>query len=154
MSEHTALVSWTHKSGDVLKGTYSREHTWTFDGGAVVRASPALSSVRPPYSNPAFVDPEEALVASISSCHMLTFIWLASRAGFEVASYDDNAVGVLTKNEAGVSWLSAVTLRPRIVYKQGRVPSPEEEEHLHHQTHAECSIANSVKAEIRIDAVR
>ena len=87
MPEHQATIRWTHHSGDFLKGTYSRQHTWTFDGGAVVPASPALSSVPLPYSNAANVDPEEAFVAAISSCHMLTFLYLAYRAGFDVASY-------------------------------------------------------------------
>src|SRR5260221_2608374 len=105
----------THSRGDFLKGTYSREHTWIFDGGVVVPASPAPTSVPVPYSKASNVDPEEAYVASISSCHMLTFLFLASKRGFEVASYTDEAVGVMTKNERGALWISAVVLRPRIV---------------------------------------
>ena len=150
MSEHTALISWTHSRGDFLKGTYSREHTWTFDGGAVVPASSALSSVPPPYSNPASVDPEEAFVASISSCHMLTFLYLAFKGGFEVASYEDQAVGVMTKNERGASWVSSVTLKPRITYSGERKPSREEERQLHHGAHEQCIIANSVKTDITV----
>ena len=93
MSEHKATIKWTHTQGDFLKGSYSREHTWTFDGGVTVPASPAPTSVKPPYSNAANVDPEEAYVAAISSCHMLTFLWVASRQGLEVTSYEDDAVG-------------------------------------------------------------
>src|SRR5689334_4900975 len=84
MAEHKAIIRWTHSSGEFLKGRYSREHTWTFDGGMTVQASPSPSVVPQPYCNPAFVDPEEAYVASIASCHMLTYLHVASRAGFEV----------------------------------------------------------------------
>jgi len=149
MSEYKAFVKWLYKNGDFLKGTYSREHTWTFDGGVVVPASPAPTSVRPPYSNPANVDPEEAFVASISSCHMLTFLYLAGKAKFEVISYEDDASGIMAKNERGAKWVSLVTLRPRIVYGE-RKPTREEEQHLHHEAHEECYIANSVKTEIAI----
>ena len=150
MSEHKALVKWVHARGDFLKGTYSREHTWTFDGGAVIPASSAPSSVPLPYSNAANVDPEEAFVAAISSCHMLTFLYLASRGGFEVASYLDEAVGVMTTNERGGRWVSSVMLRPRIVYGGGKRPSPDEENRLHHAAHEQCFIANSVKTEITV----
>jgi organic hydroperoxide reductase OsmC/OhrA len=149
MAEHVASILWSHQRGDFLNGTYSREHTWTFDGGAVVPASPALSSVPLPYSNAANVDPEEAFVAAISSCHMLTFLYLAYRAGFEVARYEDQAVGHTELNERGASWISRVELRPRIEYC-GRTPTREEEERLHHAAHEECTIANSVATEITV----
>ena len=152
MSEHKATVKWTFSGGDFVKGSYSREHTWTFDGGVTVPASPAPSSVKVPYSNPANVDPEEAYVASISSCHMLTFLWVASRKGFEVTSYEDDAVGVMTKNERGSLWVSSVVLHPRIEYV-GTPPSPEVEEELHHKAHEGCYIANSVKTEITVAKV-
>jgi organic hydroperoxide reductase OsmC/OhrA len=150
MSEHKASVKWIHQRGEFLKGTYSREHTWTFDGGVVIPASPAPSSVPAPYSNPANVDPEEAFVASISSCHMLTYLHLAYRSGFDVVSYDDEAVGFTQKNERGVPWVSSVVLRPRIIYRGEKTPSPDEEDRLHHRAHEECYIANSVKTEISI----
>jgi organic hydroperoxide reductase OsmC/OhrA len=151
MSEHKALIRWSHTRGDFRKGTYSRDHTWSFDGGAVIPASPAPSSVPAPYSNAAHVDPEEAFVASISSCHMLTYLYLAYRAGFEVASYEDEAVGFMAKNERGASWVERVILSPQITYRGEHRPSPEEEAHLHHKAHEECFIANSVKTEITID---
>src|SRR5437868_6283387 len=116
MSEHKASIQWRRGEGDFLRGKYSRKHTWRFDGGAVVAASPSPSVVPTPYSNPANVDPEEAFVASVSSCHMLTFVWLASRAGFVVDSYEDDAVGHITKNDQGALWISSITLRPKIVY--------------------------------------
>jgi organic hydroperoxide reductase OsmC/OhrA len=149
MSEHKAVISWTHSRGEFLKGTYSREHTWTFDGGVVIPASPALSSVPSPYSNAANVDPEEAFVAAISSCHMLTYLYLAYKNGIEVTAYQDEAAGVMTKNERGISWVSSVVLRPRISYGM-RIPSREEELQLHHDAHEQCFIANSVKTEITV----
>ncbi len=151
MSEHKATIAWTQSRGEFLKGTYSREHTWTFDGGVTVPASPAPTSVRPPFCNPANVDPEEAYVAAISSCHMLTYLYLAYKAGIEVASYQDDAVGVMTKNERGVEWISRVVLRPRIEYAGGP-PAPERVEQLHHAAHEQCYIANSVKTEITVAA--
>jgi len=119
-----------------------------------VPASPAPSSVPPPYSNPANVDPEEAYVAAIASCHMLTFLYVAYREGFEVVSYEDDAVGTMTKNERGVLWVSSVVLAPRIEYGEERAPSAEQEAHLHHRAHEECYIANSVKTEITVRAAR
>ena len=103
-----------------------------------------------PWSNPAGVDPEEAFVASISSCHMLTFVWLASRAGFAVATYRDEAVGTTAKNERGAVWVNRVTLSPQITYAGDRVPTPAELAQLHHNAHEGCFIANSVKTEIDI----
>jgi len=149
MSEHKATIKWTHAQGDFLKGTYSREHTWTFDGGVTVQASSSPAAVRIPFSNPANVDPEEAYVAAISSCHMLTYLYVASRKGFEILSYEDEAVGHLTKNERGVAWVSSVVLHPRISYR-GDPPSRADEEQLHHAAHEQCFIANSVKTEINI----
>jgi organic hydroperoxide reductase OsmC/OhrA len=98
------------------------------------------------------VDPEEAYVAALSSCHMMTFLYLAMRQGFLVEAYEDDAVGVMRKNERGAIWVSAVTLRPRIVYGGDRRPSAADEERLHHDAHEHCFIANSVKTEIRIEA--
>ncbi len=150
MSEHKATIRWKRTSPDFLKGKYSREHTWTFDGGQTFEASSSPSAVPLPYSNPAYVDPEEAYVASLSSCHMLTFLYLASRQGFQVDNYEDEAVGVMTKNEKGVPWVSAVTLHPKITYSGEKRPSPEDIEHLHHQSHEQCFIANSVKTEVTV----
>ncbi len=152
MSQHYATIDWKLTSPDFLKGRYSREHTWAFDGGLSVPASPSPHVVPVPWSNPANVDPEEAFVASIASCHMLTWLFLASRAGFEVQSYRDEAVGVMTKNENGVPWVSAVTLNPVIVYV-GRQPDAAENARLHHLAHEQCYIANSVKTVITVAGV-
>ena len=154
MSEYKAIITWKNTGPDFLKGKYSREHTWTFGGGVTVAASASPSVVPPPYSNPAQVDPEEAFVASVSSCHLLTYIYLACRQGFQVDSYHDEAVGVMTKNEKGVPWVSSITLHPRIAYGGGKLPTAEEEAHLHHLAHEQCYIANSIKTEVTVNAAR
>src|SRR5688572_10622840 len=141
MSQHTASISWERTGPDFTKGKYSREHTWAFDGGMTVPASPSPSVVPAPWSNAANVDPEEAYVASIASCHMLTFLWVASREGFQVDSYEDNAAGVMTKNERGVAWISKVILRPRIVWSGEKLPTAADLDHLHHLAHEQCFIA-------------
>jgi organic hydroperoxide reductase OsmC/OhrA len=150
MSEHRAFVSWSNAGPDFCAGKYSREHTWRFDGGATIAASPAPSVVPAPWSNPALIDPEEAFVASASSCHMLTFLWLAGRKGFVIERYEDEAVGVMAKNERGVPWVSTITLNVRIAYSGAKVPSPEEEDALHHHAHEQCFIAQSVRTEIKV----
>jgi organic hydroperoxide reductase OsmC/OhrA len=150
MAEHTAVIRWDFRGGDFLKGKYSREHTWTFDGGLTVPAAPAPGNVPVAFGNPANVDPEEAFVAAFSSCHMLTFLFVAFRAGFRVERYEDSAVGVTSKNERGASWVSEVTLRPKIVYGAEKSPASAEEEALHHAAHEQCIIANSVRTEVKV----
>jgi organic hydroperoxide reductase OsmC/OhrA len=150
MSEHKAIIRWAHTRGDFLKGSYSREHTWSFDGGVTVPASPSPSAVPKQFGNEANVDPEEAFVAAISSCHLLTFLFVAYKGGFDVASYEDEAVGTMTKNERGIPWVSSVVLNPRIVYRGPKQPSPADEDHLHHLAHEQCFIANSVKTHITV----
>jgi organic hydroperoxide reductase OsmC/OhrA len=152
MSEYKVAVVWEHTSGDFRKGTYSREHTWSFDGGVTVPASSSPQVVREPYSNPACVDPEEAFVAAIASCHLLSFVYVAQQKGFEIARYEDAAVGVMTKNERRKSWVSRVDLTPQITWAGDKRPTPEEVAALHEEAHHECFIANSVKTEIRVRA--
>jgi organic hydroperoxide reductase OsmC/OhrA len=149
MAEHKATIHWKRGTGDFLKGKYSREHTWQFDGGLTIPASSSPHVVPTPWSNPANVDPEEAFVAAASSCHMLTFLFLASRKGFQIESYDDEAVGTMTKGPNGTPWISLVTLNPRIVYS-GKVPNASEEEELHHHAHEQCFIAQSIKSEVKV----
>jgi organic hydroperoxide reductase OsmC/OhrA len=151
MSQHTAVIRWKNTGTDFMQGRFSRAHTWTFDGGLTVPASSSPSVVRPPLSDPAAVDPEEAFVASISSCHMLTFLHLARKGGFQVDSYDDTAVGELTKNAAGAFFISQVTLNPRIVYGGDKHPDATELRQLHHDAHEQCFIAQSVKSEITVN---
>ena len=148
MSEHTARIHWQLSNGDFLRGRYSRVHSWTFDGGVVVTASPSPANVPAPWSNAAHVDPEEAFVASIASCHMLTFLYLASRAGVEIVEYDDEAVGTMSAGENGTPWVSRVDLRPRIRFATASAPLAEQLAVLHEQAHADCFIANSVRTRI------
>lgn len=153
MAEHKAMIQWARGGdpGDFAKGKYSREHTWRFDGGLTVPASASPSVVPAPWSNPAHVDPEEAFVAAIASCHMLTFLFVAQKAGFVVERYEDEAVGRMTKSDRGATpWVSHVTLTPQIVWGEGKRPTESEVEHLHHQAHEQCFIAQSVKTEITV----
>jgi len=152
MSDHIATIRWLRTSDEFLKGNYSREHTWQFDGGLTVPASPAPSVVPAPWSNPAYVDPEEAYVAAIASCHMLTFLYYAARAGFQVDSYEDAAVGNMSKNEKGVPWVSSATLRPKIAWSGPKLPAPSDVAHLHHLAHENCFIANSIRTVVTVAA--
>jgi organic hydroperoxide reductase OsmC/OhrA len=149
MSRHKATIRWRGRGEDFVHGRYSREHTWSFDGGAVVPASASPSIVRPPFANPAAVDPEEAFVASISSCHMLFFLRLASQRGYDVIAYDDTAVGEMTKNDQDVTWISAVVLSPRLQFGD-RLPSDEEVRKMHELAHHQCFISNSVRTKVSI----
>ena len=149
---YTADLSWQRAdSENFTDQRYSRRHELRFDGGAVLPASSAVSSVPLPWSDPAAVDPEELLVASIASCHMLWFLSLAAKAGHVVDRYRDAAEGVMTKNAAGKLWVSQVTLRPRASFVGERRPTQEQLLALHHRAHDECFIANSVKTEVRCE---
>ena len=154
MSDHRATIRWVYAGGDFLKGMYSREHAWIFDGGVTVPASPSPSVVPTPYSNEAHVDPEEAFVAAIASCHMLTFLFVAARAGIRIERYEDEAVGTMTRNEQGVPWVSTVVLTPRITYAGASQPAEAQVELLHHAAHEQCFIANSVKTTIVVQKPR
>lgn len=154
MAEHIAIIKWQVGDGDFKAGKFSRIHTWTFDGGATIDASAAPGVVPAAYVNPAGVDPEEALVASISSCHMLSFLYVAWKAGYQVDRYEDRAVGLMTKNESGNFWVSSATLHPKIAFGGNRVPTAADEEKLHHNAHHICFIANSVKTEIKVEPAR
>ena len=147
--EYRATVRWMRGDAKFTDQRYSRGHSWSFDGGITVPGSSSPLSVRLPYSVAEAVDPEEAFVAAVSSCHMLTFLYVAAKQGFVVDSYADEAVGEMTKNERGVPWVSSVVLHPRIGYA-GAHPTQEVEEELHHHAHAACYIANSVKTEITV----
>ena len=151
MSNYTATIRWSRTGdGDFAKGQYSRAHEWAFDGGAVVPAGPSPHIVPSPWGNPAGVDPEEAFVASLSSCHMLFFVDFARRAGLVVDSYVDEAEGVMEKRDDGRMWMSRVTLRPRIVWG-GEAPNAAALADLHHKAHEACFIANSVTTKVTIE---
>jgi len=153
MSVHTATVEWRRGDQVFTDRRYSRAHQWRFDGGAVVPASSDPSSIPPPLSDPAAVDPEEALVAAVSACHMMFFLAHAAKDGFTVDSYVDQAEGALGRDERGKTAITAVTLRPRIVWSGERTPTPDEVAALHHRSHDDCFIANSIRAPVRIETV-
>ncbi|MBC7666135.1 MAG: OsmC family protein [Caulobacter sp.] len=148
---HTALIRWRLGDADFLGRRYSRAHTWTFDGGVVLPASSSPHVVPPPLSDASAVDPEEAFVASLSSCHMLWFLDIASRDGYAVESYDDAADGRMGRDAAGKLVVDVVTLRPRTRFAGARVPDAAALAALHHQAHEACFLANSVRCEIRCE---
>lgn len=144
MTEHIADIAWKRTTPGFAYEEYNRRHSWTFDGGVTApgSASPAFRG------EPDCIDPEEALVAAISSCHLLTFLAICARKRLVVDSYEDRAVGVMTKNANGKLWVSRVDLRPRVVFAPGVSVDAATLEKLHHDSHVECFIANSVKTEI------
>ena len=153
MSEHRATVRWEQAGGPFAKRQYSRAHTWTFDGGVTVPAAASPAAVPLPFTDASAVDPEEAYVAAIASCHLLSVLSLAALAGFEVLRYEDDAVGRMSKNERGKLWVSEIELGPRVTWAEGKAPSAEQEAELHHRAHDDCYIANSVRTAIRVRAV-
>jgi organic hydroperoxide reductase OsmC/OhrA len=151
MSSYTATIRWTRDEGtDFAKGQYSRAHEWLFDGGTVVPGSSNLHTVPVPWSDPAAVDPEEAFVASLSSCHMLFFVDFARRDGRIVDAYVDEAEGLLEKRADGKMAMTRVTLRPRVTWG-GHAPDKAAVADLHHRAHEACFIANSVNTEVTIE---
>jgi organic hydroperoxide reductase OsmC/OhrA len=146
--QYRATVKWERDGSAFTDQRYSRGHSWSFDGGITVPASSSPLSVRLPYSVAEAVDPEEAFVAAVASCHMLTFLYVAAKQGFVVDAYADDAVGEMTKNERGKMWVSKVILAPSIMFTGEKRPSPEQLDELHHLAHEECYIANSVKSEV------
>jgi organic hydroperoxide reductase OsmC/OhrA len=150
MSTYTATIRWTRDpSTDFTKGQYSRAHSWEFDGGVTVRASPSPHVVPQPWSDLHAVDPEEAFVASLSSCHMLFFVDFARRAGFVVDEYVDEAEGVLDKRTDGKLAMTKVTLNPRVTWN-GSPPGESTIADLHHRAHEACFIANSVTTDVTV----
>lgn len=150
MSVFSAKIAWERGEARFLDNRYSRGHRWSFDGGATIEASSSPHVVPVPYSVAENVDPEEAFVAALSSCHMLFFLSLAAKAGFVVDHYRDNAEGVMSSID-GVMQVATVTLNPRVRYT-GSTPDRATEAELHDRAHALCFIANSVKAKIEIKA--
>ena len=152
MSTYTATIRWSRTGdGDFAKGQYSRAHEWAFDGGHVMKASASPHVVPAPWSDPEGVDPEEAFVASLSSCHMLFFLDFARRAGFVVEHYVDEAEGVLEKRADGKMWMSRVTLRPHVSWGGDKQPDEAAIADLHHRAHEACFIANSVTTPVTVE---
>lgn len=151
MSQYAATVLWRRNGAAFVDNRYSRAHRWTFDGGVEVAASSSPHVVPVPLSAANAVDPEEAFVASLASCHMLWFLSIAAKHGFVIDEYVDEAVGVIAKNSDGKLAMTEVTLRPAIRFGGDRRPSDAEHEAMHHEAHEQCFIANSVKTTIRCE---
>jgi len=149
--EYRARIHWERGPAAFTDNRYSRGHSWRFDGGVEVPASSSPHVVRVPMSVEAAIDPEEALVAALSSCHMLTFLHFAARGGWRIDTYTDTAAGVMGKNADGKDAIVRVTLRPRVSFSGERLPSREQIAELHHRAHEECFIANSVTTEVRVE---
>lgn len=153
MSTHTARVTWSRAEQKFTDNRYSRAHTWQFDGGALVPASASPSVVPLPLSSASAVDPEEAFVASLSSCHLLWFLSIAAKAGYTVDEYVDNATGAMAKNAEGRWAVTSVTLRPAVTFSGTKRPDRAALDALHHAAHAECFIAASIRSEVVIAPV-
>jgi len=150
--QFVATVEWQRNGQQFLDQRYSRAHEWRFDGGTIVPGSSSPLSVPLPMSEAANVDPEEALVAAASSCHMLFFLSIAARHGHTVDHYRDDAVGELGKDAEGRMAMTRITLRPAIVFAGTAPPRPEELAAIHHEAHDKCYIANSLKTEVLVEA--
>jgi organic hydroperoxide reductase OsmC/OhrA len=149
--KYLATVYWKkHPSELFTDGKYHRKHDWRFDGGTEVPASSSPHVVAIPMSDESAVDPEEAFIASISSCHMLFFLSIAASHKFIVETYEDTAEGVMSKIENGEMAMTLVTLNPKVSFSGTNIPSFEQIEHLHKSAHKKCYIANSVKSGINI----
>ena len=148
MGEYTAVISWQRGGARFSKDDYSRAHRWSFDGGIDVPASASPHVVPLPRSVEAAVDPEEAFVASLASCHMLWFLSIASRRGYVVERYRDEAAGALGRNADGRLAMTRVTLRPRVEFAPDARPTAAEHEAMHHEAHERCFIASSVMTEV------
>lgn len=148
---HGATIEWRRGDAAFTDGKYGRAHVWRFDGGAEVPGSSSPLSVPLPYSDAAAVDPEEAMIASLSSCHMLWFLAFAAKAGWVVDRYLDDASGELDRDEAGRRHLARVTLRPVTTFA-GEAPSRDQLDALHHQAHDHCDMAHSVRSTITVEA--
>lgn len=151
MHTYEATVTWSRGEQPFTDNRYSRGHTWNFDGGAQVPASSSPLVVPVPMSVAANVDPEEAFVASVSSCHMLFFLSIAAKRGFLIDKYVDRAFGVMEKNPEGKVAMTRITLRPDVAFGGDRRPSIEEIARIHHESHEQCFIANSIKTEVVVE---
>ncbi len=150
MSEHRATIEWRLDGREFAYPSYNRSHAWSFEGGIEVPAGAAPGNIPPSAAGPAGVDPEQAFVAAISSCHMLWFLHLACNRKLKVLRYRDEAVGLLEKGKDGKEAVTRVTLRPAVSF-EGAPPSPEQFAQIHEKAHERCFIANSVKTEILLE---
>jgi organic hydroperoxide reductase OsmC/OhrA len=152
--QYRARITWKRDGERFTDNRYSRGHEWSFDGGVKLPASSSPGNVPLPYSVEAAVDPEEALVASAASCHMLWFLSLAAKRGFVVDTYVDDAAGEMGKDPKGKKYVSRITLRPKVLFSGEKHPTPAQIEALHHAAHEECFIARSLRSEIVVESGR
>ncbi len=152
MAKYIATISWSRDSQPFIDSKYKRVHQWKFDSGQTIRASASPNIVPTPLSDPSAVDPEEAFVASLSSCHMLWFLSIVAKAGFVVEQYIDKATGILSEDEHGKQAITQVTLFPHVIYKNGDAPSTEEHHNIHEHADKKCFISNSVKTNVEIES--
>lgn len=151
--KYSAKILWQKKDSEIFTdGKYNRVHEWLFDGGMRIAASPSPSVVPLPMSDDKLIDPEEAFVASISSCHMLFFLSIAARRKLIVNHYEDNAGGIMGKNEEGKMAMLSVTLNPVIIFSEANIPSQQIIDAIHEEAHESCFIANSVKTTITVNS--
>ena len=148
MSEHRVNIQWNRGTNEFNHESYDRDHTWTFENGIEIKASAAPGF----QGNPDCVDPEEAFMGALTSCHMLTFLAIAAKKRLVVESYEDNAVGFLEKNADGRMAITRATLSPKIAWGGDKTPTPEEIEKIHEKAHHACFIANSVLTEVKIES--
>lgn len=154
MSEYYATINWKRAPDEIYSDNkYSRAHDWTFDGGVTVPASSSPHVVPLPYSVEANVDPEEAFIAALSSCHMLVFLAIAAKRRYVIDAYEDKAIGIMEADSEGRVSITKVTLRPNIVFSGDKQPTFAQLEKMHHQSHKECFIANSVKTDVITEIV-
>ncbi|WP_445666062.1 OsmC family protein [Fodinibius sp. AD559] len=150
MGKHIATVSWSRDGQPFTDNQYKRVHQWEFNNGQTIRASASPDIVPAPLSDPSAVDPEEAFVAALSSCHMLWFLSIAAKAGFVVEQYVDKATGILSEDEHDKKAITQVTLYPHVTYKNGTAPSIEEDQNIHELADEKCFISNSIKTNVEI----
>ena len=151
MTDYNASITWNRDGAKFTDNRYRRLHTWTFGEGLAVPASASPHSVPLPLSEARAVDPEEALVAAVSSCHMLWFLSIAARRGFVVDRYSDSPVGTLGTNAEGREAITVITLRPEVIFTGDKRPTSDDITAMHHEAHEVCCLANSVTAEIRLE---
>lgn len=153
VADYTATVAWERNGAVFTDNRYSRGHRWKFDGGVEVPASSSPHVVPEPLSVAAAVDPEEAFVASVSSCHMLWFLSIAAKRGLVIDSYRDDAVGIMGRNPKGKIVVATVRLEPRVSFSGAKIPARDEITSLHHEAHEACYIANSITTEVKCEPV-
>lgn len=153
MAEHAAEVLWLRGEQPFVDNRYSRRHLLRFDGGVEVPASSSPHVVPLPFSDAAAVDPEEAFVASLASCHLLWFLAIAAGRGYRVDRYRDRPTGIMARNGEGKLAMTRVTLRPEVCFSGDRLPTDDEIRRMHHAAHDECFIASSVRSEVRCEPV-